>query len=156
MRRYQRTLKLYDEFTHLKISGSAAADLEMVRLLTIPKFTSSELLMRSALKEFAATKKLDERHAASVSIRFANRLVGTGLDRIEGKLFQGAAAAKTEQKKKLAETLAVPELDFIGRVLTAEEADVFAQELHEQLKDPDKKPKDIAKFILKKKEDVEK
>lgn len=156
MRRYQRTLKLYDEFTNLKIRGSAAADLEMVRLLTIPKFTSSEILMRAALKEFGETKKLDERYAASISLRFADRLVGTGLDRIESKIFQGNAATKTEQKMKLADTLAVPELDFVARVLSSEEANALAEELHAQLVDPDKKPKDIAAYILKKKEEVEK
>jgi hypothetical protein len=156
MRRYQRTLKLYDEFTNLKIKGSAAADLEMVRLLTIPKFSTSEILMRSALKEFGETKKLDERFAASVSLRFADRQVGTGLDKIESKLFQGTNAAKTEQKMKLADTLAVPELDFVARVLSSEEAGALADDLHAQLVDPNKNPKDIAAYILRKKEEVEK
>jgi len=156
MRKYQRGLKLYDEFTHLKVRGSAAADLEMVRLLTIPKFTKSEILMRAALKEFSAAEKLDERYAASVSVRFANRLIGQGLERIENKLFQGSDAEKSEQRKKLAETLRTPELDFVARVLTTEEVDALATDLHGQLIDPNKKPKDIAQFILDKKEEVEK
>jgi hypothetical protein len=156
MRRYQKGLKLYDDFTNMKIRGSAAADLEMVRLLTIPKFTKSEILMRAALKEFNATDKLDERHAASVSVRFANRLIGAGLDRIESKIFQGSDAEKTNQRKKLAETLRTPELDFVARVLTGEEADALADELYKRLIDPKIKPKDIAQFILDKKEEVEK
>jgi len=155
MRRYQRGLNLYDEFTHLKVRGSAAADLEMVRLLTIPKFTKSEILMRAALKEFNATDKLDEHHAATVSVRFADRLIGKGLDRIEDKIFQGTDTEKTNQRKKLAETLRTPELDFVARVLTSEEVDVLATELHSQLISPDKKPEDIATFILHKKEEVE-
>ena len=97
MRKYQRDLKLYDDFTHLKVRGSAAADLEMVRLLTIPKFTKSEILMRAALKEFGATKLLDEKHAASKSLRFGHRLIGKGLDKIEDKIFKGTADSKTRQ-----------------------------------------------------------
>jgi hypothetical protein len=156
MRRYQRGLGLYDEFTHLKVRGSAAADLEMVRLLTIPKFTKSETLMRAALKEFNNTDKLDERHAASVSVRFANRLIGQGLDRVDATLFKGTDAEKTEQRKKLADTLRTPELDFLARVLTAEEAESLAGDVHARLIDPKEKPEDIAAFILSKKEDVEK
>jgi len=156
MRRYQRSLNLYDEFTYLKVRGSAAADLEMVRLLTIPKFTRSEILMRSALKEFGATERLDERHAASVSVRFANRLIGKGLDRIEDNIFKGSDEEKTEQKKKLSETLRIPELDFIARVLTNEEAGAFSKQLHTLLINPEKKPKDVAEFILNQKEELEK
>lgn len=156
MRKYQRTLKLYDDFTHLKVRGSAAADLEMVRLLTIPKFTKSEILMRSTLKEFGATEKLDERHAASISLRFGHRLIGKGLDRIEKKIFKGSDDDKTEQKKKLAEALRVPELDFIARVLSKEEVDLLSEELHTLLKSPNKTPEHIAKFILTKKEELEK
>jgi hypothetical protein len=156
MRRYQKGLNLYDEFTYLKVRGSAAADLEMVRLLTIPKFTQSELLMRAALKEFNATDKLDERHAASVSVRFANRLIGKGLDRIEDKIFIGTDKEKTDQKKKLAETLRTPELDFVSRILTSEEVEDFSKKLHAQLIDSKKKPEDIARFILNKKEELEK
>jgi hypothetical protein len=156
MRRYQKGLNLYDEFTYLKVRGSAAADLEMVRLLTIPKFTQSELLMRAALREFNATDKLDERHAASVSVRFANRLIGKGLDRIEDKIFIGTDKEKTDQKKKLAETLRTPELDFVSRVLTSEEVEDFSKKLHAQLIDSKKKPEDIARFILDKKEELEK
>jgi len=155
MRRYQRTLDLYDDFTHLKVRGSAAADLEMVRLLTIPKFTKSELLMRSALKEFGNTEKLDERHAASVSVRFAGNQLGKGLDRIEDKLFTGSDAQKTEQKKKLSETLRAPELDYVARVMATEEADAFAGELNTRLTGEDT-PDEIAKFILSKKEELEK
>lgn len=156
MRRYQKGLNLYDEFTYLKVRGSAAADLEMVRLLTIPKFTQSELLMRAALREFNATDKLDERHAASVSVRFANRLIGKGLDRIEDKIFIGTDKEKTDQKKKLAETLRTPELDFVSRILTSEEVEDFSKKLHAQLIDSKKKPEDIARFILNKKEELEK
>jgi len=156
MRRYQKGLNLYDDFTHLKVRGSAAADLEMVRLLTIPKFTKSEILMRAALKEFGSTKKLDERHAASVSVRFANRLVGKGLERIEDKIFQGSDNEKINQREKLAETMRTPELDFLARVLTSEEVDALADELHAQLISPEKKPEDIATFILDKKQEVEK
>jgi len=155
MRRYQRTLDLYDDFTHLKVRGSAAADLEMVRLLTIPKFTKSELLMRSALKEFGNTEKLDERHAASVSVRFAGNQLGKGLDRIEDKIFTGSDAQKTEQKKKLSETLRAPELDYVARVMATEEADAFAGELNTRLTGEDT-PDEIAKFILSKKEELEK
>lgn len=156
MRRYQKGLNLYDEFTYLKVRGSAAADLEMVRLLTIPKFTQSELLMRAALKEFNATDKLDERHAASVSVRFANRLIGKGIARIEDKIFIGTDKEKTDQKKKLAETLRTPELDFVARVLTSEEVEDFSKKLHARLIDSKKKPEDIARFILNKKEELEK
>jgi len=161
MRRYQRTLKLYDDFTHLKVRGSAAADLEMVRLLTIPKFhdpkyAGSEILMRSALKEFGATKLLDEKHAALISLRFGHRLIGKGIDKIEGKIFKGTAASKTKQKKKLAETLRVPELDDIARVLTTDELDVLSEELHTKLMDAQQSPEDIARFILEKKEELEK
>jgi hypothetical protein len=155
MRRYQRTLGLYDDFTHLKVRGSAAADLEMVRLLTIPKFTKSELLMRSALKEFGNTDKLDERYAASVSVRFAGNQVGKGLDRIEDKLLTGTAQQKTEQKKKLSETLRTPELDYVARVMATEEADAFAGELNTRLTGEDT-PEEIATFILSKKEELEK
>jgi hypothetical protein len=156
MRRYQRSLNLYDEFTYLKVRGSAAADLEMVRLLTIPKFTRSEILMRAALKEFGATDRLDERHAASVSVRFANRLVGKGVDRIKDNIFKGSDEEKTEQKKKLAETLRIPELDLIARVLTDEEAEALSKQLHTLLINPEKKPKDVAEFILNQKEELEK
>lgn len=156
MRKYQRTLKLYDDFTHLKVRGSAAADLEMVRLLTIPKFAKSEILMRSALREFGASKKLDERHAASISLRFGHRLIGKGLDRIEEKIFKGSADEITAQKKKLAETLRAPELDFIARVLTNEEVDSLSDDLRKQLKSSQKTPEDIAKFILTKKKELEK
>jgi hypothetical protein len=156
MRRYQRELNLYNEFTRLKVRGSAAADLEMVRLLTIPKFTQSEILMRAALKEFNTTDKLDERHAASVSVRFAHREIGQGIDRIEAKLFQGSEAKKSAQKKKLAETLRLPELDFVARVLAGEEAEKLADELYALLTDPGQLPKEIGAFILKKKEEVEK
>ena len=154
MRRYQRTLDLYDDFTHLKVRGSAAADLEMVRLLTIPKFTKSEVLMRSALKEFGDSERLDERHAASVSVRFAGRQVGKGLERIDERLFVGTAAQKTAQRKKLAETLRAPELDFVARVLTAEEAEALADDVHARLTGSDS-TEEIATFILEKKEELE-
>nr|WP_319491941.1 hypothetical protein [uncultured Desulfobacter sp.] len=154
MRRYQRTLGLYDEFTTLKVRGSAAADLEMVRLLTIPKFTRSEIMMRAALKEFDDTDKLDERHAASVSVRFAGKDVGTGMDKLEERLFTGTDAQKTEQRKKMAETLRVPELDTLARGLTAEEAGILADDLNIRLTGPDSSEQ-IAAFILKKKEELE-
>jgi hypothetical protein len=113
-------------------------------------------LMRAALKEFNTTDKLDERHAASVSVRFAHREIGQGIDRIEAKLFQGSEAKKSAQKKKLAETLRLPELDFVARVLAGEEAEKLADELYALLTDPGQLPKEIGAFILKKKEEVEK
>lgn len=154
MRRYQRTLGLYDEFTTLKVRGSAAADLEMVRLLTIPKFTKSEVMMRSALKEFNDTEKLDERHAASVSVRFAGKEVGKGMDKLDERLFTGTDEQKTEQRKKLAETLRAPELDMVARELTTEEAGILAEDLNTRLTGPDT-PEEIAAFILSKKEELE-
>ena len=154
MRRYQRTLGLYDEFTTLKVRGSAAADLEMVRLLTIPKFTKSEVMMRSALKEFNDTEKLDERHAASVSVRFAGKEVGKGLVKLDERLFTGTDEQKTEQRKKLAETLRAPELDMVARELTTEEAGILADDLNTRLTGPDT-PEEIAAFILSKKEELE-
>ena len=154
MRRYQRTLGLYDEFTTLKVRGSAAADLEMVRLLTIPKFTKSEVMMRSALKEFNDTEKLDERHAASVSVRFAGKEVGKGLAKLDERLFTGTDEQKTEQRKKLAETLRAPELDMVARELTTEEAGILAEDLNTRLTGPDT-PEEIAAFILSKKEELE-
>jgi hypothetical protein len=154
MRRYQRTLGLYDEFTTLKVRGSAAADLEMVRLLTIPKFTKSEVMMRSALKEFNDTDKLDERHAASVSVRFAGKDVGKGLDKLDERIFKGTADQKTEQRKKLAETLRAPELDDLAQKLETNEAEILADDLHTRLTGPDT-PEEIAAFILSKKEELE-
>ena len=155
MRRYQRTLGLYDDFTHLKVRGSAAADLEMVRLLTIPKFTGSELLMRSALKEFGNTDKLDERHAASVSVRFAGAQIGKGIGRVEKRLFTGDPEQKSAQMKKLAEARRTPELDYVARVMANEEADAFADELNMQLTG-EETPEEIAACILSKKEELEK
>ncbi|MCJ8500099.1 hypothetical protein [Desulfatitalea alkaliphila] len=154
MRRYQRSLNLYDDFTYLKVRGSAAADLEMVRLLTIPKFTKSEVLMRSALKEFGNADKLDERHAASVSVRFAGSQVGKGLERIEERLFAGTDAEKIDQKIKLADALCTPELDDLARVLTAEEAAALADEVHTRLHGPDT-PEAVAEFIRSQKKELE-
>ncbi len=168
MRRYQKELKLYDDFTHLKVQGSAAADLEMVRLLTIPKFheenTKSEyapqIMMRSALKEFQALKKsdlpLDEKNAASVSLRFADRNVGKGIEKIEAKIIteDDDAQTKSEKATRLAKTLRVPELDFVSRVLPDQELELFAKELSEKLSTK-QKPENIAKFILDKKEELE-
>lgn len=163
MRRYQKNLKLYDDFTHLKVRGSAAADLEMVRLLTIPKFNTKrsdsdnapQIMMRSALKEFGSAKKLDEKHAASVSLRFADRNVGKGIEKIEARIITGNEAQKSEKAAKLAETLRVPELDFVSRVLPPEELDDLTTELANRLSDSQQQPEDIAKFILDKKEELE-
>jgi len=155
MRRYQRTLDLYDDFTHLKVRGSAAADLEMVRLLTIPKFTQSEVLMRAALKEFDATKTLDEKHAASVSTRFADRTLGEGIQVIEPTLFSGNDEAQLKQKQKLAESLRVPELDIVINNLHESEREPVVDELKTLLTDDSKTAKQVAKFILDKKKELE-
>jgi len=163
MRRFQRKLDLYDDFTHLKVRGSAAADLEMVRLLTIPKFTvkrttadnAPQVLMRAALKEFDQAKKLDEKHAATVSLRFADRKMGKGVEKIENRIITGSAAQKTEKAAKLAEALCVPELDFVASALSDSELEPFTTELKDLLTDTAKKPKDVATFVLAKKEELE-
>ncbi len=147
MRRYQRNLNLYDDFTHLKVRGSAAADLEMVRLLTIPKFTKSEVLMRSALKEFNSAKKLDEKHAAGVSTRFASRSIGSGIEKIEARLFSGNAEAQVKQQEKLALSLHVPELDLVARSLHESELEKVADDLKNILADENKDHKDVKNFI---------
>jgi hypothetical protein len=163
MRRFQRKLNLYDDFTHLKVRGSAAADLEMVRMLTIPKFTvkrtsadnAPQILMRAALKELGQTKQLDEKHAATVSLRFADRKMGKGIERVENKIITGTAAQKTEKAVKLAEALCVPELDFVAANLDESELAPFTVELKNLLTDTAKKPKDVATFVLAKKEELE-
>jgi hypothetical protein len=163
MRKFQRTLKLYDDFTHLKVKGSAAADLEMVRLLTIPKFTAKrtpadnapQVLMRAALKEFGQAKKLDEKHAATVSLRFADRRMGKGIAKVENQIITGSAAKKAEKAAKLAEALCVPELDFVAATLSKAELTPFAAKLGTLLSDPAKKPKDVATFVFSKKEELE-
>lgn len=163
MRRFQRKLKLYDDFTHLKVRGSAAADLEMVRLLTIPKFTlkrtaadnAPQILMRAALKEFGQVKKLDEKHAASVSLRFADRRMGQGIARVENKIITGTAAQKADKAAKLAEALIVPELDFVAGALAESELTPFTSELENLLADSAKKPKDVATYVLARKEELE-
>jgi len=163
MRRFQRRLDLYDDFTHLKVRGSAAADLEMVRLLTIPKFTvkrtsadnAPQILMRAALKEFANTKKLDEQHAASVSLRFAERHMGKGIERVESLILTGSAAQKSERAARLADALCVPELDHVSRALADAELQAFAADLTGLLSDPGKTSKEIADFVLAKKEELE-
>ena len=163
MRRFQRRLNLYDDFTHLKVRGSAAADLEMVRLLTIPKFTNKrtagdnapQVLMRAALKELGNTKKLDEKHAAGVSLRFAGREMGKGIEKIEGLIITGNANQKTEKATKLAEALCVPELDKISYSLNDAELETFASDLGGMLASTTISPKEIASFVLSKKEELE-
>jgi len=156
MRIFQKRLKLDPDYNGLKARGSAAANLEMVRLLTIPKFTISEILMRSALKEFGSKKRLDERNAASVRLRFGHRRIGKGLDRAKDLLFKGSAEDKTVQKKKLAETLHVPEVDDIARVLPSGELKEFSKELHKKLVSSQETAQTIATYILNKKEELEK
>ncbi len=142
MRRYQRTLGLYDDFTHLKVRGSAAADLAMVRLLTIPKFVQSETLMRSALREFQAREQLDEHSVGVVSERFAGDTAGEGVTRVEQTL-----AIDTPKARKLADSLRVPELDFIARTLPDEEFSAFSAALDERLSSSSTSAEEVAEFI---------
>lgn len=142
MRRYQRTLGLYDDFTHLKVSGSAAADLGMVRLLTIPKFVQSETLMRSALREFEAVERLDEHSVTQVSDRFAGDTMGEGVTRLEQ-----AIPVDTDKARKLADSRRVPEMDFIARALPTEEFTAFATALDDQLSDDGVSADALAAFI---------
>ena len=163
MRRFQRGLNLYDDFTHLKVRGSAAADLEMVRLLTIPKFTAKrtgadnapQILMRAALKEFGDTKKLDERHAATVSLRFADRNMGKGIQRCEKLILTGNAANKAAMAAKLSDALCVPEVDAIARALSDPELETFSADLAGLLADNTVTPKQVAAFVQTKKEELE-
>lgn len=142
MRRYQRTLGLYDDFTHLKVRGSAAADLAMVRLLTIPKFVESETLMRAALREFQATERLDEHTATVVGERFVGDTMGEGVTRLEQTL-----TIDTAKASKLADTHRVPEVDFIARTLPEPEFNAFASALDDLLVDTSVEPEAIAEFV---------
>ncbi len=142
MRRYQRTLDLYDDFTHLKVAGSAAADLGMVRLLTIPKFVQSETLMRSALREFQAEDRLDEHAVSLVSERFAGDTMGEGVSRLEASI-----AVDTNKARKLADSYRVPEMDYIARALPEQEFSAFAEALDQRLGDDGVSAEAVAEFI---------
>lgn len=164
MRRKQRGWNLYDDFVNLKIMGSAAADLEMVRLLTIENIRDSEILMRGALREFDSKKsgrgkwkKLDESDAADVSLRFAHRRVGDGVKKLK-KVFgeDNEAPAKIEARKnKLANSLRVPELDQVLAVLTDDEASGLSEILKSKLADDQVSEKEIANFIDEQKKELE-
>lgn len=158
MRKQQKEWGLYDDFTHLKVSGSAAADLEMVRLLTIPQFSKHEILMRGVLREFRSkvtkSRKLDEKEAVAVSLKYARRTLGDGIKKIESKIIIGATReAQVKRMDILAESLRVNELDEIAATLADEELDAITVELNDAL--ASKKPEEVRKAIDKLKEDLE-
>lgn len=151
MRRGLTKLELYDDFVHLKVKGSAAADMNMVRLLTIPKITRSELLTRSALLEFKGEKKLSEQSVNKVNDRFSQPEVGTGIEKIESGL-----NLNRDQVISLASTKSIPELDFVARTLPEESLTSFTDELKERLSgEKPQAPATLAKFIKTKMKEIE-
>ncbi|WP_367023466.1 hypothetical protein [Aliikangiella maris] len=151
MRRYLTDLGLYDDFVHLKIKGSAAADMNMVRLLTIPKFTQSELLMRSALLEYKAEKRLSEQAVNRINDRFTQQNVGEGIRKIEPmmQLDQQATIA-------LALSKSTPELDYVAQHLPEESLINFAEEIKSRVSgDKPQTPTTLAKFIKSKMKELQ-
>ena len=166
MRRYLRTLDLYNRFSHLKTRGSAAADLAMVKLLSSPKFTESNSLLMDAMRELEAVEKLDEKAVLEVAARFNEKDTGEGTKRVEKEVLEAeirddgsTIKAAIERNKarviKLGDTKAVPELDYIARALPEEEFKVFAEEVKVLLDDKEKPAQEIAKVILEKKRSLQ-
>ena len=166
MRRYLKTLDLYNRFSHLKTRGSAAADLAMVKLLSSPKFTESNSLLMDAMRELEAVEKLDEKAVLEVAARFNEKDTGEGTKRVEKEVLEAeirddgsTIKAAIERNKarviKLGDTKAVPELDYIARALPEEEFKVFAEEVKVLLDDKEKPAQEIAKVILEKKRSLQ-
>lgn len=158
MRNRLETINLDRRFTNLKIRGSAAADLAMVNLLASPKFSESPTLTLAAVRELEASKKLDESAALTVSDRFADPNIVTGVQKLEaavlepdkradGSTIKAAADRNQTRTEKLTETLKLPEVGKIVSSLDDKAFEEFAAELKTALDDKKKTPDKVAELI---------
>lgn len=160
MRNRLKEIGLDRRFTTLKTRGTAAADLSMVKLLTSPKFSESEILTLGAVRELETAKKLDERAASTVAERYAEPSIVESVKRLEavimekdkledGAVIKAAASRNQARAKKLTDSLKLPEADVVVRSLSDEEFEKFSAELKTILDDKKKTAKEVAELITK-------
>lgn len=107
--------QLVTRFRNLQTAASAEANLEMVAMLSAPKFAISRLIMNGALFELEALEALEQKTVLLVAERFADPLLGAGIERLTQLLpDQFADRAITEP---IAAAMIVPELDRLARTV---------------------------------------
>jgi len=157
---------LDDRFSNLKLRGSAAADLSMVKLLSSPRFTESKSLLLSAMSELEATEILDEKAVVEIAERYNKKGSGEGVRRVEnailekdtrddGTTIKAAADRNKSRVIKLGDSKAAPEMDYIASKMKAEEFEKFNGELKLLLDDKDKQADAVTELILNKKRSLE-
>ena len=147
MRNQLEEWSLYNRFTHLKTRASAAADLEMVRMLTIPKIMNNELLTRGLMDEYQETNKgerLDQLSVVSINRRYLeDPNMGIGLEEIRGEIM----ALSDAQFRKLGKSRRFPEIDYIVQRLDGNALTQFRDTLITAVKTTSNTETDIANFV---------
>ncbi|MEX0268918.1 hypothetical protein AB3R30_07240 [Leptolyngbyaceae cyanobacterium UHCC 1019] len=129
---------LRDRLTNLQRDSSAAANSNVMSLLTSEKLINSKLLLNAALQELEIAKtpvdptvvggeqKLDQQGVFKVAGRFADPRFGEGIQRLQANNapLDDEAIANT-----LAQARIVPELDRLGRTIPVAELPAFNERL---------------------------
>jgi hypothetical protein len=131
-------LGLQPRYTALTAGASTLTDAEAVTLLASDKLTRSDTLTRAAFRELEAAKEalpggagLNRVAVLAIEERFADPQLGEGLARLERA---NADLTKAPAQIGLANSLKVPEVDRVGRLLADDKLGDFAKQLGDAAK----------------------
>ena len=127
-----RNAGLRTRFGRLKDRASAAAEADLVTLLSSPGFVASRTLLTAAISDLEGQARLDRATVRKVAERYTEPGLGEGIAHFEAvhpELGGNGGVIQT-----LAGSGAVPELDRLGRRLNQADLSAFADQLAEAAK----------------------
>jgi hypothetical protein len=115
------------QFGNIKKRATAAADAEMVALVSSPRFETSRTVLLGTLSELEGQERLDRATVLRVAERFADPALGEGMTRLESA--SPELRTNTTLVQALARSGVVPELDRLAAKVPPAELAALATEV---------------------------